>query len=280
LFIGEGEISRNTALGLTTDQVIQAFRLEMGVDEVVVWPEASFHLDYDVTFCRHAGRSLAFINEPFAAARMIVSNGLAALAGKGLLKPSDAAAARASLESSSYPALARQFEKLLQTQRTPDGKYHNRVAACFAREPVDSATANFQCFLTALDFLLASVPSADLSGFSAERVACLEAIRDIQKSLVAQRALLEKRGWQVVPVPSMPDLYRSVNYLNVVQDKKKVLMPAWGGFYSNLDAAAAASYRKALDDTVEILPLQSATAQAMHGSIHCMLKAYPAPAAD
>jgi hypothetical protein len=279
LLVGEGEISRNTLLGLTRAQVLEAFRVEMGLDEAVLWPEGSFHLDYDVTFRRQGDRSLAFVNDPISAARIIVGNGLRALETNGLITPALAASASASLQKSDYGALASELEKLFQARRVA-GIYPNSIAAAFATAPLDSPTSNFQCFLTAVDFLLAMDPAADLSTFGAERAACLEAFRGIQKSLAVQKLLLEKRGWRIVPVPSMPDLHRGINYLNAVQDKTRLLMPAWGGFYANLDDAAAAAYREPLGDSVQIIPLQCAATQLMHGSIHCMLKAYPAPDQD
>ncbi|HBQ21898.1 MAG: hypothetical protein A3D19_01125 [Deltaproteobacteria bacterium RIFCSPHIGHO2_02_FULL_38_15] len=48
LLIGENEITRNMALGLTRDQVIKAFSVEFGGLPVSVLPQSSFHVDLDV----------------------------------------------------------------------------------------------------------------------------------------------------------------------------------------------------------------------------------------
>src|SRR5262249_6393379 len=63
LLIGEAEVCRNVSLGLARDQVIEAFRVEFGVDRCVVLPAVSFHIDFELTIRAHEGRLLAFVND-------------------------------------------------------------------------------------------------------------------------------------------------------------------------------------------------------------------------
>src|SRR5690606_21986900 len=78
LLLGEGEVLRNMGLGLSREQVLEAFTRELGVDQCVVLPAVSYHLDFDVTV-RAAGSDLiAFVNDPVAAVRQILVPGIRA----------------------------------------------------------------------------------------------------------------------------------------------------------------------------------------------------------
>ncbi|MDB6031421.1 MAG: hypothetical protein JWM16_1759 [Verrucomicrobiales bacterium] len=274
LFLGEGEVHRNRSLGLTAEQVLEVFRLEMGVDECVVWPEGSFHLDYDVSFRRIGEQLLAFVNDPADAARIIAGKGFTALEAGNFVSAERVRLARAGLETRDYQPLFKLAKVLGERGRNATGAYKTELVRRFAEEPVDSATANFQCFLTAIDFLLATAPEYQAFAETAERADYLQSLRELGASLKEQRELLEARHWQVVSVPSMPDLNRSVNYLNGLQDKRSYVMPVWGGFYRELDAAATAAFQAGLGPEVRIVPIQCAHSQTHHGSIHCMVKAY------
>ncbi|MCI0364912.1 MAG: hypothetical protein L0219_13625, partial [Phycisphaerales bacterium] len=94
LLIGEAEIYRNTALGLTAEQAREAFHAEFGVDRCEVLPSISFHIDYDVTIREHQGRLLAFVNDPVAAAIIIAGCGLHVLESHQATDPPTATLAR------------------------------------------------------------------------------------------------------------------------------------------------------------------------------------------
>ena len=79
LFLHNKGGTRNTALGLSASQVLEAFRSELGVDRCVVLPSISFHIDYDVTFRSQPEGILAFINDTGEAVRIIIEEGLRAL---------------------------------------------------------------------------------------------------------------------------------------------------------------------------------------------------------
>ena len=119
-----------------------------------------------------------------------------------------------------------------------------------------------------------SVPESQAKENSG-RSAYLQAIARTEVALRRQRAALEAQGWQVIGVPSMPDLHWSINYLNGIQDRTRYLMPAWGVFYSKLDQAAATAFQTALGDAVKIVPLLCNDSQRTHGEIHCMVSAFP-----
>lgn len=185
LLIGEAELYRNVALGLSRDQVLEAFRIEFGVDTSVVMPMASHHLD--------------------------------------------------------------------------------------------SAGANLHCFLMDLDMLASAILTENELPHHPGAQEYFRALRAIGLALRNQADLLKKLGWQVTAVPSMPDLYRSINYLNGIHDRTRYVMPAYGGFYTMLDQAAAESFQHALGPLVRIIPVPCATLQRNHGAIHCATSAYPRP---
>ncbi len=90
-----------------------------------------------------------------------------------------------------------------------------------------------------------------------------------------QLAALKSLGWKIVPVPSMPNLYRGINYLNGIHHRDGYVMPAFGGFYAPLDKAAEAVFRETLGEHATILPIQCAELQRKHGAVHCAAVAYP-----
>ena len=106
----------------------------------------------------------------------------------------------------------------------------------------------------------------------------LIALRDLEQSRQAQIRELQKLGWKVVPIPSLPDMYRTINYVNGIHDRTRYLMPAQGGFYAFLDEAAGNAFKQALGPEIAIIPIFSAASQRNHGAVHCMASAYPRPA--
>src|SRR4030095_7651743 len=97
LLVGEGEVYRNTALGLTHAQVLEAFRAEFGVDRVVVVPAVSYHLDFDVCFRTRTNSMALFVNDTMAAVRIILDLGVGALLRHGSLETNTAQKIRTDL---------------------------------------------------------------------------------------------------------------------------------------------------------------------------------------
>ena len=250
LLVGEGEIYRNVALGLTPEQVTEAFRTEFAVDRCVVIPAASYHLDFDVTVRAHGEEMTVFLNDNLAAARTIVQLGAAALRQFGAIG-ADGSDAR----------------RIISKIRGKRAALPAELADAFALANGDSGPGNLQTFLLALDL----VESNGASG------PYYEALRRMLKVADDQAAVFQRLGWKVVRISSMTDLFRSINYLNGLQHRAGYLMPAFGGFYASMDRAAAAKFREALGPEARIQEIRSAQCQRLHGGVHCTVAAYGKP---
>src|SRR5690606_12432161 len=130
---------------------------------------------------------------------------------------------------------------------------------------IDSATGNLQVFLQALDLLEGSIAETAGPAATGERADYLASLRRMLAAHRTQLTALKSLGWKIVPVPSMPNLYRGINYLNGIHHRAVYVMPAVGGFYEPLDQAAAAVFRETLGEGMAIPPLQCAELQRKHG---------------
>lgn len=276
LFAGEAEVHRNVALGFSWEQALEALRLEMGAEECIPFPAGSYHLDYDVTFRRQGDRWLAFLNDASAAAVYIANLGIQALEERKVISMGEAYTLRTALQSGSGARLRASLDAVLESSKDKDGQYVQLVAQAFVKSPSDSATANFQCFLIAVDWLEAE----DLPEFTVHsettRGQYLEALADLQLQLRHQRRLLEREGFTTVMVPSMPDLYVAPNSINGQHLPSRFLMPAWGGFYEGLDQVASSVFRRELGKSIEVVPLVCSHLQRHHGGVHCLVSFIPA----
>ncbi|MBI4661710.1 MAG: hypothetical protein HY735_23040 [Verrucomicrobia bacterium] len=280
LLMSEAEIYRNRALGLTFDQVLEAFRVEFGVDQCVVLPIVSHHLDFDVSVRVLDGRLIAFVNDPREAARMILDIGLAALEARGGLAPALVKAAHDHRRQGREALAIQMLAGALYGKSDSGSRHPLALAKVFAADRSDSAVGNFQCFLAALDMLTCLVLTEDNLPSDAPSRQYFLALKDLDSSRQTQAALLRKLGWEVVPIPSLPDMYRTINYLNGVHDRARYLMPAYGGFYSGLDQAAANAFKKALGAKVSVMPVFTAALQRNHGAVHCVASVYPRRGSD
>lgn len=272
LLLSEGCIHRNRALGLTPEQVQEAFRIEFGVDRCVIIPATSYHMDFDVTVRTHGGELIAFVNDTRAAAREIVQIGIGALERGGICSAAAAGAARANLAAGRDEAVVRQISEVVQKARGESSTLPDKLAAGFALDKTDSAAGNLQTFLLALDILESALP--DVKG-TPERRAYLQALRCMHERCEAQTTQLRGLGWKLVTIPSMTDLFRSINYLNGVHHKGGYLMPVFGGLYAPLDRIAAARFQAVLGSEIRMQPIRSAECQRYHGGVHCTVAAYP-----
>lgn len=276
LLVGEAEVHRNQAMGLTSDQVLQAFRLEFGVDQCVRMPAASFHIDYDMTIREHQGRLLAFVNDTMAAVRLILERGIEALGANGVLNAAQTESARHDLAGEHYRELYQTLGPVVYAQAGPDGVYAPEFQSLFAAAPVDSSSHNMRCFLVALDLVASRVLTEKewkaLPEFYRDY---LTSLRLLESQAQRQQELLVKLGCAIVPVPSLADVPAGLNYLNGLQDKSRYLMPVQGGFYQALDAAATRAFEQTLGPSVEIVPIVSGECQRAHGAVHCAAAAYP-----
>ncbi|MBL9136413.1 MAG: agmatine deiminase family protein [Verrucomicrobiales bacterium] len=277
LLVGEGEIYRNVALGLTREQAIEAFRREFGASRCEVLPSVSYHLDYDVNLRTDGEKPLAFVNDHPAAVRIILGLGLAALAKAPGIDTNALRNAEQRLAVNDAPGLSQALTQLLsRLPRGPDG-IAEAVSRCFVIDTTDSAARNLQTFLVAADLLEVSLPSTTTSAPDSPRGLYLQALRRIEEARASQAGRLRELGFQLIPIPSLTELHYAINYLNGIQHAGGYVMPVFGGFYTPLDRAAADAFRKALGPQRKIQPIRSAESQRKFGAVHCTSSVYPRP---
>ena len=269
LFVGEANVWRNTALGLTKEQVLEAFRVELGVDRVKLLPAISFHIDQELSLRAVGGRLVAFVPDSVAATRIVLRAGVEALEGAGVL---DSAGPLSDLESGKDAEFLGAVLPALAARCPGFGRFPESIASAFSRGPSDSGVGNLQRFLLALDLLssFALDPSArpDLDPHS------MAYLRSFQRRDAERRALaaeLRAAGYEVVKIPSLPEEKRGIDYLNGVHDRGRYLMPAWGGLFAPLDEAARKAFEAALGPETAVVPITSSESQRRGGGVHCSL---------
>jgi hypothetical protein len=272
LIISDTALYHTMAAGLTRDQTLEAFRIEFGADECIVLSPASYHLDYEVTIRTEGNETIAFVNDPGAAARLIMKSGLEALQRVELLSGKEAAAAKKDLAAKNWRALESRIWALLKSNRNSDGKLQSKIASALRKTVRDPATSNLRCFLVALDVLVADAEEEIME--EGTRSDYLQSLRRLLRRGDAFNAGLETRGWKIVKVPSMPEFNFSINYLNSVQYKDAVILPAWGGLYENLDSAAIKAFQASFAKTARLIAIPCASSQMHHGAIHCMVSSF------
>lgn len=271
LLIGEAEVYRNTALGLTEAQVVESFRIELAVDRCIMMPAVSFHLDFDVCLRSHRGRMMAFVNDSNTASRIVLALGVKALARSGILNDSLAQELLNDLEARRPIPFLDRIGPVLSKQMNKQGRFSVPFARVFAVDEVDSPVGNLQRFLLAMDtFVHAHIrpterqAEAYLSSFG-RRAADREELN----------TLLSNLGWKVVGVPSLADGNRSINYLNGIHDRGHYYIPAYGGLFAPLDDAAAKVFRDELGTEIAVVPILCGESQRRVGAIHCSVNLYP-----
>ena len=277
LLVGEGEIYRNVALGLSADQVRELFRSEFGVDRVAVLPSTSFHLDYDISIRRAdgPGRSRALVNDHAAIIPLVLRQGIKVLADAGHLDPQRGDDARNALAEGAILKLAYLLNPVLRSALDGSGRYPLTMVQSFASDPADSPVGNFQRFLTALDHAAAGELLATGASLSPDILAYFSSImRGRQQRHVLADALRDL-GFLVTPIPSLAEGDRSITALNGIQARGIYIMPAWGGQYASIDAAARAALVPVLGTHVRVVPILCGESQRRAGAVHCAASAYP-----
>jgi hypothetical protein len=277
LLIGEAEVYRNIALGLTRGQVLDALRIELGVDRCVVLPAVSFHIDFELCVRAHQGRLTAFVNDTMAAVKIILTLGIEALEAHGTLDAAAAQAAREHLRVGRMEEFVQLVGPRVSGQVDKNRRFPESLAEFFSAGPVDSPAGNLQRFLLAMDILASNglAPEEMPSDRYAQGF-----IRSLQRQEADRRTLhrqLGTLGWKIVGVPSLADADRSINYINGIHDRTRYIMPAYGGFYEPLDRAAAEVFRQELGPEVAVLPVFCGESQRRLGAIHCAVSVYPRP---
>ncbi len=277
LLVGEAEIYRNTALGLTRDQVVDAFRQEFGVDRCVVLSAISYHIDYEVSIRAVGNTLVAFVNDSQAANREVLKAGLGALENARLIDASAAKHAHQAIAAGHPEESLEPIENVLINHSVGYGRFPESFAAHFVAGASDSGIGNLQRFLVAIDTIALAGPKpmwrpADPHGEAYVRT--LQR-RDAERNEL--RATLGALGWRVVGVPSTSEADRSLNYLNGVHMAGRYLMPAYGGLFAGVDRSAEDVFRREMGPKIEVTPVLSGESQRRVGAVRCSMCIFPHP---
>lgn len=280
LLVGESEVARNRALGLTLEEVLAALRAEFSADRCVVLPAVSFHVDLEVTVRATQGGLVACVLDTTGAARTIIQCGLDALESAGFLDAEAKRAARADLDQNRHAEFFARVGPVLQPHQHAGGRFALTFAERFASGPADSGVGNLQRFLLALDLWAAArigQATAEDLGVDPDSFAYLDSLRRRELDRMRVANALEALGWTVVPVPGLSDGTRSLNPLNGLQLAGRYLMPAYGGLFAPLDTAARESFTRAFGAGVRIDPVACGETQRRAGGVHCAAAVEPRP---
>lgn len=264
LLIGEAEVYRNTALGLSRDQVERLFASEFGVARVAVLPSASFHIDLDLTVrSSPTAAPTAFVNDSLAGARAVLAAGIGGAEIAGGLSPEVGAQARGHIETGRFRELAVLLGPIIEKwlREPPERLFEGMDGAAVAAR-----------MMVALDLLVATVDITDETDPIAS--AYRGAVGRNQGDGRALVAAVEALGWSVVRVPGLSAGAESVNYLNGLQDDGAYFMPVLGGPFADLDRRVAESIQRVLGERVLVVSIPSSALQRRAGGLHCVAVAY------
>lgn len=281
LLVGEAEVLRNRALGMSEAEVLAAFGAlpidgneGRGAAEVVVLPAVSFHIDMEVCCRVHEGRVVAMINDDVAAARLIIASAARAFARGGVFDAKLADEVGAAAAAREDDRLIDLITPAVSAFADAGGQYPLGVAEKLSAGHTDSGVGNLERFLLAMDILAAkSIKPEELPRDPAART-YIQALQHRAADRVALRLKLAELGWRVVPVPSLSDESRSVCYVNGFHLPGKYLMPAYGGIYADVDSTVAKTISKVFDGKIEIVPILCGETQRRLGAIHCAASIY------
>lgn len=274
LLVGEAEIYRNVALGLTEQQVCALFAAEFGVDEVLVLPAVSFHIDLEMTLRRQGDELVAYVANMQQAAVGVVLCGLPALAHSGALSSEAAENAANLLRSAELPQFLEIVLPAVESQTLAPGQYPQSFADHFSTSDVDSGIGNLHRFLIALDYLYHLSRGSEQPTGPGIGDAYMRSLRRLDRDRAALHRMLRDRGWKVVEIPTFAMAKHSINYLNGIQADGLYIMPTYGGLYAPLDREVQAIFQQHLGDDVRIVPILCSESQRRVGGVHCSVAAY------
>ena len=281
LLLGEAEVYRNRGLGLTMDQILEAFRVEFGVDRCVVMPAISFHIDMDLTVRRCDDELVACLADEVQASRIIVGEALEPLGESGLVDEARLGRLTQRLRRGELTRVTPEIRRILGDLQDQEGRLSAQAAELLVTSPLELPVANARRFLLALDVLTAaSMTTEQLDDLPLHERRYLESHRRREADRAAMAKSLRALGMRVHRVPSLGDGQAGINYLNAVHLPSAALIPVYDGFYAALDQAAQAAYARAFGPSTRVVPIATANAQTRSGGLHCMLSVYPAPPPD
>lgn len=279
LLVGEAEVQRNRALGLSEGDVLDAFRLEFGVDEVVVIPAESFHLDMEFTIRKVDDDLIVVMGDDLAAARIILAEALRCFVKAELLHESAAQPAIDELASGAQREALTLFGRTVAPTIQANGAVGKTIVDALRATNMDEPEANARRVLYAMDLLAAYEARSNGQSLSAtfefERMYRESLLRRLDEREALARTLAEL-GMTVKKIPNLGDEELGVNYLNALHLPDSTLVPVMGGFFAPLDDAALASLHGAFGTGVKLTPIVTTQLQSNYGGVHCMVSAYPA----
>lgn len=288
LLVGEAELVRNLHSTPSIGAIEQDFQREFGADRVVALPNASFHIDYDVSVRLVDTRVVAFVNDQATGAALITLAAIehmerrAAAPRQRSAGPAPTRAAlhalREAVQSTDPSRIASHFGPLVSAHTGPIGQVRESFADLLApgsgppsSDPVArrSRWADAHRVLAAFDTLIA--PSGADHGAPASNP-ILSFYRAINRQMDRRRAitqLIAACGWQIVSVPSISDADRSVNFINALHTARSALVPSVGGLFAAVDQRALNVWRSSVGASVEVIPIPSGESQLRQGAVRC-----------
>jgi hypothetical protein len=179
LLLSERELTRNVALGLGSNQVVQAFQSEFCADRTVIVPTCSYHLDYDVTLKTINGKIVALVNDPLPAAKTVVQLGIDTLMANGLLNSAQTDELRQDIAKQDWKNLATRIKNALEKYRDPKREYSAQLCNSFRSAALDAPGANLRTFFMSLDLLSGAQEKPAYSAALTRMFTALEGQREV-----------------------------------------------------------------------------------------------------
>jgi hypothetical protein len=273
--IGEAEIYRAQALGLSRDQAFEALRGEFHCDRAVILPAVSYHIDQEITVrALRDGRNAAFVPDVLRGVRLVLEACVARLGETGHWPSELVAQALEFLHASKLRECLTLIWTGLSRDRLEDGSWPVALAERLSLGPADSGVGNFHRFLVAVDHLTAEA-SDPLEFQDGHTRAMLRSLVRKEQDRRSLRARVEGLGWKTIAIPAMPEDSRGINPLNGIQLSDKYLMPAYGGLLHSLDRHAMAAFAEAFQDMgVGVRAIPTAESQRREGALHCSVSVF------
>ncbi len=272
LLVGEAEIARNRALGLTRDEVLDAFRGEFGVDSCVVLPAVSFHVDLEVCVRTNSEGVVACVLDTSAGARVVLHCGVAALERAHLVDADAARLSDADIDADRHAEFFARIGPVLETGQHAAGRFTLEFARHFQLGDADSGVGNLERFLLAIDLWTAArigESSAEELGLDPDSFAYLTSMRRREADRIRVANAFAGLGWKLAAVPGLSDETRSIDPLNGLHLRGAYLMPTYGGLFAPLDDAAETAFRAAFGTDVSVERVPTGETQRRAGGLHC-----------
>jgi hypothetical protein len=274
LLLGEAEVHRNVARGMTRQDAESALVRAFQADACCVLPAASFHIDLEMTIRTHEGQVLAFVPDSLGAIRATCRLATDRLFQRGLMSAPDAAACAHAADMGQLPVLLDTLGSVIGPRAVGPGHFPFDFAMLFKDGPTDSGVGNLQRVLFALDWICAETTPANRYPPDRHAASYLRSLRRNETDRRAIHRQLKQLGWEVIPVPALSSENLSLNPINSLHEPGRLFMSAYGGFFRPLDDQAAGIFQSRLGPDVEIVRIATGETQRRGGGLHCAVQAW------